>query len=53
MFDGILNVTVSEEKVFTTGVTQGNLELFLRSKSPRPHFLEGKLIHLVEKAKYV
>ena len=53
MFDGILNVTLSEEKVFTTGVTQGNLELFLSSKSPRPHFLEGKLIHLVEKAKYV
>ena len=29
MFDGILNVTLSEEKVSTTGVTQGNLALFL------------------------
>ena len=30
MFDGELNVTLSEEKVSTTGVTQGNLELLLR-----------------------
>ena len=37
MFDGILNVTLSEEKVFTTGVTQGNLELFLRPNSPDSH----------------
>ena len=29
MFDGILNVTLSEEKFSTTGVTQGNLELLL------------------------
>ena len=27
MFDGILNATLSEEKVFTAGVTQENLEL--------------------------
>ena len=32
MFDGILNVTLSEE-VSTTGVTQGNLELLLRPNS--------------------
>ena len=32
MFDGILNVTPSEE-VSTTGVTQGNLELLLRPNS--------------------
>ena len=29
LFDGILNVTLSEEKFSTTGVTQGNLELLL------------------------
>ena len=34
MFDGILNVTLSEEKVSTIGVIQGNLELLLR-----PNFL--------------
>ena len=34
MFDGILNVTPSEEKVSTTWVTQGNLELLLRPNSP-------------------
>ena len=33
MFDGILNVTPSEE-VSTTGVTQGNLELPLPPDSP-------------------
>ena len=34
MFDGILNVTLSEEKVFTTGVTQRSLEVLLRPNSP-------------------
>ena len=34
MFDGILNVTLSSERVSTTGVTQGNLELLLRLDSP-------------------
>ena len=34
MLDGILKVTLSEEKVFTVGVTQGNLELLLCSNSP-------------------
>ena len=29
MFDKILNATLSEEKVSTTRVTQGNLELLL------------------------
>ena len=36
MFDGILNVTPSEE-VSTTGVIQGNLELLLRPNSPDSH----------------
>ena len=30
MFGGILNMTQSEEKVSTIGVTQGNLVLLLR-----------------------
>ena len=34
MFDRILNVTLCEEKVSTTGVTQGNLKLLLRANSP-------------------
>ena len=34
MFDGILHVTLSEEKISTTGVTQGNLKLLLRPNSP-------------------
>ena len=37
MFDGILNVTLSKEKVSTTWVTQGNLELLLRVNSPDSH----------------
>ena len=37
MFDGILNVTLSEEKVSTTGVTQGNIELLLHPNSPDSH----------------
>ena len=36
MFDGILNVTLSEE-VSTTGVTQGNLELPLPPNSFDSH----------------
>ena len=36
MFDGILNVTLSEE-VSTTGVTQGNLELPLPPDSLDSH----------------
>ena len=34
MFDGVLNGTLSEEKVSTTGVTQGNLGLLLSPNSP-------------------
>ena len=34
MFYGTLKETLSEEKVSTTGVTQGNLELLLCSNSP-------------------
>ena len=37
MFDRILNVTLSEEKFFTTGITQGNLELLLRPNSLLSH----------------
>ena len=47
MFDGILNVTLSEEKVSTTGVTQGNLELLLRPNSPDSHqtqIQEGEIL---------
>ena len=33
MFDGVLNATLSEEKVFTAAVTQGNLELPLSPNS--------------------
>ena len=36
MFDGILNVSLSEE-VSTTGVTQGNLKLILRPNSLDSH----------------
>ena len=36
IFDGILNVTLPEE-FFTTGVTQGNLELLLPSNSLDSH----------------
>ena len=36
MFDGILNPTLFQEKVFTTGVTQGNLKL-LPLNSPNSH----------------
>ena len=36
MFNGILNVTLSEE-VSTTVVTQGNLEVLLRPNSPDSH----------------
>ena len=34
MFGRILDVTLSEEKVSTTGVAQGNLEILLRPNSP-------------------
>ena len=37
MFDGILNVTLSEKKLFTTRVIQRNLELLLRPNSLDSH----------------
>ena len=37
MFYGILNVTLSEEKVSTIVVTQGNLEFLLRPNSTDSH----------------
>ena len=37
MFDGILNVTLSEKKASNTGVTQGNLKFLLRTDSPDSH----------------
>ena len=69
MFDRVLTATLSWEKVFITGVTQGNLELILPPNSldsqktqkqqdesqcdPTPSFIEGDLIHWIEKAKNV
>ena len=65
MFDRILNVTLSEEKASTSGVTHGNLKLLLRPNFPdshqrwhlrltqRPHFYKEELIHLVDKSKNV
>ena len=68
MFDWILNVTLPGE-LFTTGFTQGNLELFLPPNSldshqiknnmvkistdPRSWFPEEELIHWVDKTKNV
>ena len=40
MFEGLLNVTLSEEKISTAGVVQGNLELLLRPNSPDSHQTE-------------
>ena len=40
MFDGVLNTTLSEEKVSTTVVTQGNLELPLLPSSLDSHQTE-------------
>ena len=37
MFDRILNVTLSEEKIFTIGFIQGNLEFLLHPNSPDSH----------------
>ena len=37
MLDGILNTTLSEEKVSTNGVTQENLELSLPPNSVDSH----------------
>ena len=37
IFDVILNVTLFEEKVSSTGVTQGNLELLLTPNSLDSH----------------
>ena len=37
MFDEILNVTMSEEKVSTTGVTEENVKLLLCRSSPGSH----------------
>ena len=69
MFDGILNATLSEEKVSTTWLTQENLELPLPPNSldshqtqnnkmiswtdPTPSLPRGELIHWVDKAKNV
>ena len=37
MFDGMLNATLSESKVSTSGATQGNLDLLLPPNSPASH----------------
>ena len=41
MFDRILNGTLSEEKVSTFGVTQGNLELPLPPNSLDSHQIQS------------
>ena len=43
MFDGILNATMSEKKVFTAGVTQENLELPLPPISLYSHQTQNKM----------
>ena len=68
MSDKVLTTTLSGEKVSTTGVTQGNLELNLplillihtkhknKMKSQTDltsSFIEEELVHWVDKAKYV
>ena len=68
MFEQILNVNLPEE-LFTTSFTQGNPELLLPPNSldshqiknskmkfwtdPSPHFLQGELIHWVDKTKHM
>ena len=37
MFDGVLNPSLSEDKISTTGFTQGNVELPLPPKSLNSH----------------
>ena len=37
MFDGIMEATLSKEKISTTGVTQRNLQLLLSPTSPYSH----------------
>ena len=37
MFNGIVSATLSKEKISTTGVTQGNLELLLPPFFPVSH----------------
>ena len=44
MFDGILNVTLSEEKVSTTGITQKNLKLSLPPNSLDSHQTQNNKI---------
>ena len=47
MFDQILDVTLPEEKVSTTRVTQGNIKIFLRPNSPDSHqtqIQEGEIL---------
>ena len=48
MFDRVLNVTLTEEKVSTTGVTQGNLELLLPPNSLDSHDLQAQSDEILE-----
>ena len=51
IFDGILNVTLSGEKVSTTGVTQctqGNVELLLCPNSPDSHQTQIKEYEILD-----
>ena len=45
MFDRILSATLSREKISTTGVTQGNLELHLPPVSPNSHQTQITIKH--------
>ena len=48
MFYGVLNKTLPEEKVSTTGVTQGNLELLLRPNSLDSHQTQIQVYEILD-----
>ena len=48
MFDGIVNVHLSEEKVSPTGATQGNRELLLRPNSPDSHQTQNQEYEILD-----
>ena len=48
MFYGVLNKTLPEEKVSTTGVTQGNLEILLRPNSLDSHQTQIQLYEILD-----
>ena len=48
MFYGVLNKTLPEEKVSTTGITQGNLELLLRPNSLDSHQTQIQVYEILD-----